>query len=907
MKTWAVRLLKWVILIELAWLLLVNALLALPLTQDVINMIRPEKFYVRWDRAWTLYPARVHASDVYSNGNAPSQTWELRATEVSGSIALLPLIFKQVWINDVSGRDLDFRMRPRPRPDRDLSAIEPWFPEIEGRKVTPAVPPPRQKRWPWNVSVDEIEVSGSHRVWIYNVHGSADAEIRGSLEYRVGGGPFELDVPGIDLRLNSLFVNHDFAVLQQGTISGSMGFTPFRPREDRGVKLLEHLILDIEADLYSKSLAFVDVFLLNFEGMHVDGSGHVSGRLHFDNGWVQDGTDLVIDADDLKVQVLATEINGLGSIDLNAGKSSDGEMSLDFNFRDLAVQHVDDNAAFLTGERLLFRVGGNGKVITDPESVNMTRTIDLEIDDLAVPDLALLQRYLPLKWPFTLIGGDGMLAGTVHVAPTALRTDLRLGSDNADMGLNQYRFETNLDAALRLDNPDLVNRSTAVDGTTIVLTDAHLMRDGDRTPEAWSASLVLNSGEFNVVPAEAKQDQENVVDLLEVLAEQKMQDIVGESNGHFDFDATVSSLAWIGALLGGNYRSDFSGHAIIKGTANLAKGLPAPGTDVSVTSDQLAVGILDYLATGDGQISLQVVEGGDHPDWLFDAHVRNADMRRRKEAETYIEDVELKMSAVLSDVSLEPDREPQFAMRLSLPSARVTDMSVFNSHLPPESPFRFTGGEAALTADMELLHNDADGWLRLQAQDMDGLLEEQQIEADLDMDIRLVGGVPAEMVFDFSGSRVLLDGVRIAGEREQFAAQDWSARLLLTHAETTWTQPPEMEVDAQLTVSDSRPFVAMFNNTGWKPKALTRAMTVEDIEGDARLLMKENRIRIPHAQLNGDTVEFRAKGVIAEPSGDGVVYARYKNLDATIRFRNGKKSLDLIKPLKKFEQYELPP
>jgi hypothetical protein len=319
------------------------------------------------------------------------------------------------------------------------------------------------------------------------------------------------------------------------------------------------------------------------------------------------------------------------------------------------------------------------------------------------------------------------------------------------------------------------------------------------------------------------------------------------------------------------------------------------------------VGILDYLATGDGQISLEVVEGGDQPDWLFDAHLKDADMRRRNEAEAYIEDVELKLSAVVPDVSLEPDREPRFAMRFSIPAAHVTDMSVFNSHLPPESPFRFTGGEAALAADMELLHNDADGWLRLHAENIDGLLEEQQIEAGLDMDIRLVGGVPAEMVFDFSGSSVLLDGVRIVGERQQFEEKDWSARLLLTHAATTWTQPPEMTFDAQLTVSDSRPFVALFNNTGWKPKALTRAMTVEDIEGDARLLMKGNRIRIPHAQLNGDTVEFRAKGIIAEPSGDGVVYARYKNLDATIRFRNGRKSLDLIKPMKKFEQYELPP
>ena len=907
LKTWSLRLLKWAMVIELGWLVLLNALLALPLTQDVINLIRPEKFFVRWERAWTLYPARVHVSGAYANGNSRSQIWAFEAASVSGSIALLPLMLKQVWISDVEGADIDFRMRPRLKPDRDYTAVEAWFPEIEGREVTPAVPPPLQKRWPWNISVDGIEVSGSVGYWIYNMHGSADAQIQGDLNYRSGGGPLELDVKAMELELNPMYLNRDYAVFQEGRVRGSMGFAPFRPRENKGLKLLDYLLLDVEIDLDSKSLAFVDLFLLNFEGINVDGTGHVSGRLNFEKGWVRDGTDLVIDADDLEVQVLATEISGAGTIGLSMGQNADHEMSVDFDFADLAVQHEQDEAAFLTGEQLSFRIGGNGRVMPDLDAVNMSRRIDLELGELTVPDLALLQRYVPRKWPLTLHGGEGTLAGTVHVAPTQLRTELRLGSDNADLGLNQYRFETNLDAALRLDNPDLVNHSTAVDGTTIALTNAHLMRDGERAPDSWSASLVLNRGEFSLIPSEAKQDEENVVDLLRLLAENEVQDIVGETNGSFDFSATVSSLAWIGVLLDGSYRSDFSGHAIITGTANLADGLPAPGTDITVTSDRLVVGILDYLVTGDGRIDLRVDQGGERPDWHFGLTLRDAGMRRRNEDRTYVEQVEMSLAALVPDVNFELDRARPFAMQFSIPSARITDMAAFNSHLPPDSPFRFTGGEADLTAEIELQHDDADGWLRLKAEDIDGLLEDQHIEADLDLDISLVGGVPNEMFFDFSGSTVLLHGVRIAGERQEFTEEDWSAHLLLDRAETTWVDPPEMELDARLNVSDSRPFVALFNNTGWKPKALTRAMTVEDIEGDGRLLMKGNAVRIPHAQLNGNSVEIRAKGIIAEPSGEGVVYARYKNLDATIRLRNGRKSLDLIKPLEKFEQYELPP
>lgn len=160
LKTWSLRLLKWAIVIELAWLVFLNALLALPLTQDVINLIRPEKFFVSWERAWTPYPACVHVSGAHANANSRSQIWAFEAESVSGSIALLPLLLKQVWISDVEGADIDFRMRPRPKPDRDYTATEAWFPKIEGREVTPAVPPPPQKWWPWDISVSDIKVSG---------------------------------------------------------------------------------------------------------------------------------------------------------------------------------------------------------------------------------------------------------------------------------------------------------------------------------------------------------------------------------------------------------------------------------------------------------------------------------------------------------------------------------------------------------------------------------------------------------------------------------------------------------------------------------------------------------------------------------------------------------------------------
>ena len=64
------RLLKITIGIELVYLLVVNGLLQLQLTQDLVNKIRPEKFYVTWEQAWSWYPFRFHAEGIFANGQA---------------------------------------------------------------------------------------------------------------------------------------------------------------------------------------------------------------------------------------------------------------------------------------------------------------------------------------------------------------------------------------------------------------------------------------------------------------------------------------------------------------------------------------------------------------------------------------------------------------------------------------------------------------------------------------------------------------------------------------------------------------------------------------------------------------------------------------------------------------------
>lgn len=122
------RLFTLVVAAQLAYLLVINGALQLTVTQTLVNKIRPEKFQVSWERAWSFYPFRVHAEGIAANGQTRSQQWEVYAESGSGSIALLPLVMKHVYLSDIEVESVDYRQRPRLKADRDYSKQIAYFP-----------------------------------------------------------------------------------------------------------------------------------------------------------------------------------------------------------------------------------------------------------------------------------------------------------------------------------------------------------------------------------------------------------------------------------------------------------------------------------------------------------------------------------------------------------------------------------------------------------------------------------------------------------------------------------------------------------------------------------------------------------------------------------------------------------
>ena len=87
MKFLLIRTVKIILIAEIIYLVLINAALNVQLTQSIINQIKPDKFAVSWERAWSLYPFHVHARGIDVNGQAKSQQWQVQSPAASASIS----------------------------------------------------------------------------------------------------------------------------------------------------------------------------------------------------------------------------------------------------------------------------------------------------------------------------------------------------------------------------------------------------------------------------------------------------------------------------------------------------------------------------------------------------------------------------------------------------------------------------------------------------------------------------------------------------------------------------------------------------------------------------------------------------------------------------------------------------
>jgi len=892
--------------VQLTYLILVNVALNLPLTQTLLNEHKPEKYHVYWERAWSWYPLRVHARGISANGQTRSQQWQAEAPSATASVALLPLLRRSVRVFNVEMQDVTYYQRPRPRPDKDFAKLREFFPPIRDRVIhqAPVVAAAPKKGKAWRIIVDDIHARGDHQLWLYQMQGTLSGDLYADVSYETRGGPFALSNGQVDLAIDSLVINRDWELSRQGTVKGRLEFAPFLPRENRGIKSLAFLTVDADVSTDVSTLEFLNFYLDGLHGLNIDGAGKLAGHVHYEAGQLYPRTDVTVSASELALKMQSYQAGGSGDVSIRVNAENPDKLDFNIHFANMELRHEGDATPHLTGSEIELRAGGKTDLINWKDRRGGAGHAVVTIPEVSVPDLRVYQRYLPDQTELTLNGGKGQLSGQAAFTRTSLDTELQLLSDDADIAFRDYRFKSDLDAGIKLAVASLEKPHIDISGSYVRLNAAKLTNKSKREARPWNASLSIDRGTLSSSLVDLRQAK-NGAYLRAQDSGQQVKAFLSRADADFSMAGKLSDLSWISLLFSNPYGLAVNGSGALAARVRLHAGHLAGGTTAEVRPQRLTVEVLDYAVKGDGLVSLDVKEGGEHPDMGLHVAVNDAALQRRGDEQSFVQDVSLRLDAEARNMTFDGQNR-DMDLHLQIPSAQVTDMSVYNRYLLTNSPLQLIGGLADLSADVDLKPRSATGFLKLKTRSLRGRLNEQELAGDLTAAITLSDGVPRDMEFDISGSSLRLDKVKVVGAEKNFEEDDWSAQFELTKGKAVWKKPVKLQLEADLTIKDSRPLVAMFANEKGEHPWIEKMLTIENLGGNATISLEKEHLLVPHAFVDSDKIDAGAKGSMGAAGAEGVFYARFRKLDALLKMRKGKRNLDIIGAKRKFDAYAPP-
>jgi hypothetical protein len=906
LKPWLTRIVKILIIAQISYLVLINIALNLPLTQTLLNRIDPEIFVVTWERAWSPYPFRVHAYNVLTNGQASSLQWQVTGSKASASIALFSLFLRTVSLSNVVAHDVAYYQRPLPTPDDEYKSIRKWFPPVQDRVLEPAATEviegeeESSSSSDWQISITDIKALGSHELWFYQVLTKLEGELQTDLSFNTEG-PFSLGNGSVDIIIKSMTLNGDREVIRDGSVKGAVELLSFDTNTVEGPDILGLLNIDAGLHVETESLTFFNIYLNDFEGMALDGTGLVEGRLYLQKGELLPGTDINVSAHKLSLDIFDKHLQGDGHVSLKAADDKEAT-TVQILFNSIEATDTRRNDVLFHGNGVSITAQASRSIMLGSNKRFKEKQLLLTIPEVAVPDLAVYQTYIPKKLPLHLYGGEGRLQGFAELTRTGLKSNLQLDSTSADVGFKKYRFRSNLDALLKMDSPQIAS-GIDVSGTYVHLQGAQLSTDEQQRSKPLDAAVDIVQGSINLLLPEGVSNDSSFQELYQGIKDQDILGMLDSGKEDVQITASISDLTWLSMLLDNSYGLAITGAGEVDINIFLSKGWLGKGTKLTIEPQTLGVEVLDYAVEGDGEVTLLVDKGGERPDMLLDIMLDNALMRRKDEQQAFIEDVSISLQALAKNITID-DQPTEMDLHLKIPTATVRDMSVYNQYMPADSPMQFTGGKAELSSDIRMTPKSAKGYVKLGTTGLSATVDQQEVEGELTADITLIDGIPENMDFDISGSSITLDNVKVTGTEVSHDDEEWSAQFDLRKGHANWKKPIDLHLEADLQMTNSKPIVAIIANQRGKNGWLEKALTIDDVAGEANINVSHGNIIIPYAFVGSDKIDVGAKGVITADERNGVYYVRFRKLDAVLKMNNGNRNLDVWNARKTFDKYD---
>jgi hypothetical protein len=526
-RTWGVRLVVLVVVVELAWVVFANLLLSTGLAERLINR-RPEELRVHWERARTWYPARVHACGLVYEQHTGTMDIEVRASKVAASLRILPLLALRGVLDEVDVRDLgvvvvrEAPAGPEPAPERAGPGLR--------------------------MAVEDVEIHGVERLSYNDITiARGELSIRGSAAVQVRG-PLELRDAIAEWRNARITVGKETVA-----DSISLGFrgdvTPFHPGLETGPALLEKVsgAVDIHGD--SRDLRPLHMLLQGVEWIErLDGAGDVAVHMILDGGRLQPGTDVDVVATDLELWFLGFAAEGSGRVSVDVSESGgDRRGQLHVVFEGFGISRQGAPEPLARGSGLTFSASGRDLGFS-ADRAGLDVVLDLPGSEF--PDVAALANALPAGLGVEVLGGRAKLSGHLEVQGREAEAKGLFQIDGTDLAgrFRDMTFAMDLAFATRISGRDLDAFDIELAGTEVRLFNGAFDSEEAEVDDGWWMTIAIPEGLTNLAPpvtvnAELDLSMRDSSAILAAFAE------VNRWIHHFDRFLTVRDVegnAWLG-------------------------------------------------------------------------------------------------------------------------------------------------------------------------------------------------------------------------------------------------------------------------------------------------------------------------------------------------------------------------
>ncbi len=354
--------------------------------------------------------------------------------------------------------------------------------------------------------------------------------------------------------------------------------------------------------------------------------------------------------------------------------------------------------------------------------------------------------------------------------------------------------------------------------------------------------------------------------------------LIERTSGRVQGEWTFTSLNWIPALFLRKPWLQLDGGGTVRADLQLQQGELAAGSTVDIpeaaASAEVAGVRMAGTASAHGELKpgtptravldvrvprFNARAGGDKGDTLFDGR-----------------DLALQLSG---DGRLREFRKDMRA-RLRFNNATIPDLTAYNRYLGKEQ-VRLLGGTGTLTGDVEL---DTDGRVghgtatllgsgaRMRVAGLD-LLGNAQVDATLRR------GDFKQRYFDLSGTSVQLRNVQV-GQQDRKAP--WQGRVQFKQGRIDAQAPFRVDANADLTMSDAGPLLAVFAERGDYPRWVLSLLDAGQVKASTRLRWQAGHIVLDGLQAENERLSLRARLDLLDQNKRGDLYLRWGLLGAGI-------------------------